>query len=127
MRNDAGSGGRHRDPRRRLACRPGDQSLREQTIVVTDSKITSVEKGYQPAERYGAEARLVDLKDRFVLPGLIDLHKHISMPLDADRETVESETRLALMTAAIAKATLDAGVTTVRDIGRQRRRDLRRA
>ena len=64
---------------------PATQSLREQTIVVTDGKITSVEKGYQPAERYGAEARLVDLKDRFVLPGLIDLHKHISMPLDADR------------------------------------------
>ena len=100
-----------------LLADPGDASLREQTIVVTDGKITAVEKGYQPAERYGAETRLVDLKDRFVLPGLIDLHKHISMPLDADRETVESETRLALMTAAIAKATLDAGVTTVRDIG----------
>ena len=100
-----------------LLADPGDASLREQTIVVTDGKITSVEKGYQPAERYGAEARLVDLKDRFVLPGLIDLHKHISMPLDADRETVESETKLALMTAAIARATLNAGVTTVRDIG----------
>jgi imidazolonepropionase-like amidohydrolase len=100
-----------------LLADPGDESLRERTIVVTDGKIASVEKGYQPIERYGAEARLVDLKDRFVLPGLIDLHKHISMPLDADRETVESETRLALMTAAIAKATLDAGVTTVRDIG----------
>jgi imidazolonepropionase-like amidohydrolase len=100
-----------------LLADPGDAPLREQTIVVTDGKITSVEKGYQPAERYSAEARLVDLKDRFVLPGLIDLHKHISMPLDADRETVESETRLALMTAAIAKATLGAGVTTVRDIG----------
>jgi imidazolonepropionase-like amidohydrolase len=52
-----------------------------------------------------------------VLPGLIDLHKHISMPIDAPRETLDSETRLALMTAAIAKATLNAGVTTVRDIG----------
>ena len=70
-----------------LLADPGDGSLREQTIVVTDGKITAVEKDYQPAERYGAEARLVDLKDRFVLPGLIDLHKHISMPLDADRET----------------------------------------
>ena len=71
-----------------LLADPGDASLREQTIVVSDGRITSVEKGYQPVERYGAETRLVDLKDRFVLPGLIDLHKHISMPLDADRETV---------------------------------------
>jgi imidazolonepropionase-like amidohydrolase len=100
-----------------LLADPGDASLREQTIVVTDGKITAVEQGYQPVERFGAEARLVDLKDRFVLPGLIDLHKHISMPIDAERATLESETRLALMTAAIAKATLHAGVTTVRDIG----------
>ncbi len=100
-----------------LLADPGDDSLREQTIVVTDGKIAAVEKGYQPAERYGAQARVVDLKDRFVLPGLIDLHKHISMPLDAPRETVDSETRLALMSAAIANATLQSGVTTVRDIG----------
>jgi imidazolonepropionase-like amidohydrolase len=100
-----------------LLADPGDASLREQTIVVIDGKITAVEQGYQPVERFGAEARLVDLKDRFVLPGLIDLHKHISMPIDAERATLESETRLALMTAAIAKATLHAGVTTVRDIG----------
>ena len=100
-----------------LLADPGDASLREQTVVVTDGKITSVENGYQPAERYGADARLVDLQDRFVLPGLIDLHKHISMPIDADAATTSSETRLTLMTAAIAKATLDAGVTTLRDIG----------
>ncbi|HET9445185.1 MAG TPA: amidohydrolase family protein [Steroidobacteraceae bacterium] len=100
-----------------LLADPGEDSLREQTIVVTDGKISAVEKGYQPAERFGAQAQLVDLKDRFVLPGLIDLHKHLSMPIDAPRETLESDTRLALMTAAIGKATLNAGVTTVRDIG----------
>jgi imidazolonepropionase-like amidohydrolase len=100
-----------------LLADPGEESLREQTIVVTDGKITAVANGYQPADRYGAEARLVDLKDRFVLPGLIDLHKHISMPIDGDRQTLSSETRLALLSAAIARATLHAGVTTVRDIG----------
>jgi predicted amidohydrolase YtcJ len=67
-----------------LLADPSEQPLREQTVVVNDGKITAVEKGYQPAERYGADARLIDLKDRFVLPGLIDLHKHISMPLDED-------------------------------------------
>ena len=100
-----------------LLADPDQQSLREQTIVVTDSKVTAVENGYQPAERYGAEARLVDLKGRFVLPGLIDLHKHISMPIDADPATLASESKLTLLTAAIAKATLNAGVTTVRDVG----------
>ena len=100
-----------------LLADPGQQPLREQTVVVSDGKITAVESGYQPAERYGADARLIDLKDRFVLPGLIDLHKHISMPLDEDAANFASESRLALMTAAVAKATLDAGVTTLRDVG----------
>ncbi|HEV8332228.1 MAG TPA: hypothetical protein VGQ22_12460, partial [Steroidobacteraceae bacterium] len=97
-----------------LLADPGQKPLREQTVVVTDGKITAVENGYQPVERYGADAKLIDLKDRFVLPGLIDLHKHISLPLDADEATFAREDRLALMTAAVAKAALDAGVTTLR-------------
>jgi imidazolonepropionase-like amidohydrolase len=100
-----------------LLADPGQPPLREQTIVVADGRISAVEAGYQPADRYGADAKLVDLKDRFVLPGLIDLHKHISLPLDADEATFAREDRLALMTAAVAKATLDAGVTTLRDVG----------
>jgi imidazolonepropionase-like amidohydrolase len=100
-----------------LLVDPGQKPLREQTVVVTDGKITAVETGYQPAERYGADAMLIDLQNRFVLPGLIDLHKHISLPLDADEATFAREDRLALMTAAVAKAALDAGVTTLRDVG----------
>lgn len=100
-----------------LLADPGEKPLREQTIVVSEGKISAVEHGYQPPERYGTDARLIDLKSRFVLPGLIDLHKHISMPLDEDAMTLASEDRLALMTAAVAKATLDAGVTTLRDVG----------
>jgi len=100
-----------------LLADPGATPLREQTVVVMDGKISAVENGYQPIERYGADARLIDLKDRFVLPGLIDLHKHISMPLDEDAISLTSESRLTLMTAAVAKAALNAGVTTLRDVG----------
>jgi imidazolonepropionase-like amidohydrolase len=48
---------------------------------------------------------------------MIDLHKHISMPLDAEPAMLASEAKLALLTASVAKAALDAGVTTVRDVG----------
>ena len=100
-----------------LLADPGAKPLREQTVVITDGKISAVENGYLPTERYGADARLIDLKDRFVLPGLIDLHKHISMPLDENAMPLTTESRLTLMTAAVAKAALDAGVTTLRDVG----------
>jgi imidazolonepropionase-like amidohydrolase len=100
-----------------LLANPGEKPLREQTVVVTDGKITAVDNGYQPADRYGANARLIDLKDRFVLPGLMDLHKHISMPLNEQALSLASEPRLTLVTEAVARAALEAGVTTLRDVG----------
>lgn len=101
----------------RVLATPGEAPLEEQTVVITDGTVTAVDGGYQPPGHYGADARYVDLKDRFVLPGLIDLHKHIAIQLDADPETYTSESRLALTTAAVARAVLEAGVTTIRDVG----------
>lgn len=100
-----------------LLAEPGQKVLREQTIVITNDIITSVEPGYRPASTVNGEARLIDLKNGFVLPGLMDLHKHIAMPLDAPPEFLASEGKLALLTAAVARGVLAAGVTTVRDIG----------
>ena len=100
-----------------LLAEPGEAPLKARTVVVRGGKVAQVEAGYLPAERFGAGARLVDLKDRFVMPGMIDLHKHIAMPLDATPETLASEARLTLETARVARVVLEAGVTTVRDIG----------
>ncbi len=100
-----------------LLSEPGQPALSEQTVVIRDGKIASVEAGYRPASAYGMDARLIDLKDRFLMPGLIDLHKHLAMPLDAEPATAASEARLTLAAAAVARAVLHAGVTTVRDTG----------
>lgn len=100
-----------------LLAEPGDRVLREYTIVITNDTITSVEPGYRPVSEVGSGARLIDLKNGFVLPGLMDLHKHISMPLDAPPEFLVSQSKLALLTAAVARNILAAGVTTVRDVG----------
>ena len=58
-----------------VLAEPGEGYLTRQTITVEDGKIVSVEAGYQRAPR-GAE--LIDLKDAYVLPGLIDSHVHIT-------------------------------------------------
>lgn len=100
-----------------LLADPGQPALREQTVVVQGGRIVSVKPGFQPAEDFGPDARLIDLKDRFVLPGLIDLHKHLAILMDADPKTTSSRERLALAAAAAARAVLEAGVTTVRDAG----------
>jgi imidazolonepropionase-like amidohydrolase len=96
---------------------PGQPPLGPQTIVVRDGRIASMQAGLLPASGFGADAALVDLSDKFVLPGLIDLHMHLSIIMDASNETAASESRLALAVAGYSRKLVEAGVTTVRDVG----------
>lgn len=96
---------------------PGEAPLGPQTIVVRDGRIVSMHAGMLPASEFGADAILVDLSDKFVLPGLIDLHMHLAIIMDASNETAASEPRLALTAAGYSRKLLEAGVTTVRDVG----------
>lgn len=59
----------------------------------------------------------IDLRDRFVLPGLIDAHVHLLMLNNSDRPALVTEGQYALGGAYNAKLTLEAGFTTVRDLG----------
>jgi imidazolonepropionase-like amidohydrolase len=100
-----------------LLATPGEAPLKTRTVVVRGDRIVAVDEGFRPASQYGADARLVDLSDRFVMPGLIDLHMHLAISMHAGPEVSGSQARLALSGAGYAKRLLDAGVTTVRDVG----------
>lgn len=70
------------------------------------------------ADRAGAET--VDLGGRWLMPGLIDCHVHITFagdPDDAPKAPTTPTPVLAWTAANNARATLLAGVTTVRDLG----------
>ena len=60
-----------------LLDRPGRAPRRNASVHVRSGRIVAVRDGYEAP----AGARIVDLRDRFVLPGLIDAHVH----LDSDR------------------------------------------
>src|SRR5690242_17229821 len=57
-----------------LLADPGKAPRGASTIVVRDGKIAEIRDGYAAPE---TGAALVDLKDRFVMPGLIDMHVHL--------------------------------------------------
>jgi imidazolonepropionase-like amidohydrolase len=97
------------DPSRPTAAGPS-------TITIVDGRIQSVGAGLTPAP---AGARLIDLSNRTVLPGLIDMHVHISGdPSGAFwREAVDTDEYAVLVGAKNARLTLRAGFTTVRDLG----------
>jgi imidazolonepropionase-like amidohydrolase len=86
------------------------------TITIVDGRISAVTAGLQPAP---AGARLVDLSSKTVLPGLIDTHVHLSGEPGGDyrQEAVDSDEYLTLVGVKNALLTLEAGFTTVRDVG----------
>ena len=86
------------------------------TITIVDGRIQSVTAGLTPAP---AGARLIDLSARTVLPGLIDLHVHLSGDPGGDyrQEAVDTDEYATLVGVRNARATLRAGFTTVRDLG----------
>ena len=49
--------------------------LEQQTIRVSDNKIVAVESGFQPP---GINGELIDLSDKTVMPGLMDMHTHLT-------------------------------------------------
>lgn len=92
--------------------------LEKMTVVVSGDQITSVEKGYRAPSDAGD--LLIDLKEKTVLPGLIDMHVHLEMesnPKTYLQKFTLNEVDVALQSTAYAKTTLMAGFTTVRDLG----------
>jgi imidazolonepropionase-like amidohydrolase len=104
-----------------------DQPMRgASTVLIADGKVLSVTPGLlQPASisdiPAAASVTLIDLRQSYVLPGLIDSHVH----LDSDKAGVEGQlegvtrdTATAAYDAAVnAGKTLRAGFTTVRNLG----------
>ena len=93
--------------------------LPERTIVINDKKITRIDRGYTAADTTNG-ATLIDLKSHTCMPGLIDLHVHLSSSVTAN-STMESFSfnppDYAVRGVANAEKTLMAGFTSVRDLG----------
>ncbi|UYZ65077.1 amidohydrolase family protein [Hymenobacter weizhouensis] len=95
-----------------------DRAQTEMTVVVENGRIVAVERGYTaPA---AAQDKVVDLKNRTVLPGLIDCHVHLEGETSKDnylKEFTQNPADVAFGALEHARKTLLAGFTTVRDLG----------
>ncbi len=90
----------------------------KQTIVVINNKIINVLDGY--AIPRNKTDKLIDLKNKVVMPGLIDMHVHIENefgPRTRLERYVLDEADVAFNSVGFAKTTLLKGFTTVRDLG----------
>jgi imidazolonepropionase-like amidohydrolase len=89
----------------------------DQTVVVEAGKITAIEAGFRtPA----AGDRVIDLRNGTLLPGLFDMHVHLSGEYGKSTEINDyklNEADVAIDAVVFAERTLLAGFTTVRDLG----------
>jgi imidazolonepropionase-like amidohydrolase len=94
----------------------GNESA-DQTIIVTGDSITAIAPTSSTPKQNGDKE--VDLRGMTVLPGLIDVHTHLTMDTNFDpyHELSTSVAKSALIGAHNAKVTLEAGFTTVRNVG----------
>jgi imidazolonepropionase-like amidohydrolase len=99
------------------------QIVNNPVIVVEGERVTQVEPGLVVPK----DAEIIDLGDVTVLPGLIDAHTHLLQNYDSKyggddpnmilTVTQLGTTRRALLGAAMGREMLEAGFTTVRDLG----------
>ena len=98
---------------------PGTDTKTEQTVVVKEGKIDSVHAGYLSAEELEmtGELEILDLKDKFVLPGLIDGHVHLMGRYGSKfRSPLASGEENLIAGIVNARSTIEAGFTTVADL-----------
>lgn len=102
-----------------LLAIPGEAPETQQSIVVRNGVIESVRDGYIDGSGFDG-AQIVNLRDSFVLPGLVDMHVHLTGEISPNSRmgalTVTTSME-ALRGAYYAGITLRAGFTTVRDLG----------
>jgi imidazolonepropionase-like amidohydrolase len=95
----------------------GNDVQPQMTVVIEGNKIAGIQKGFTAAS---GQDRVVDLKNKTVLPGLIDMHVHLETETRRggliDHFTLNTPD-VAFQAAKNAKTTLLAGFTTVRDLG----------
>ena len=103
-----------------LLAVPGNAAQSNQSIIIEGTQIARVENGFIDSADISGEVTVIDLSDKFVLPGLMDMHVHLlgelgpNSRMDALHVTTSMQ---ALKGAMHAKRTLGAGFTTVRDLG----------
>ncbi len=94
-----------------------DNSQTEMSVIIEGNKIVDVKKGYQNGKKGDL---VIDMKAMTLMPGWIDMHVHIEGESSPDRylrRFTDNPADLAFRAAEIAERTLNAGFTTVRDLG----------
>jgi imidazolonepropionase-like amidohydrolase len=103
-----------------LIAEPGKPAKRNQTVVVEANRITAIVDGFIPGDT------VIDLSNSYVLPGLIDMHTHVTGMVAGDEtalvgwateRALERPSISVLNAIPIVRQILRRGFTTIRNLG----------
>ncbi len=101
----------------RLIDGESNAAVTKMTIRVAGAQITAIENGYVAA---GPDDSVIDLKTHTLMPGLMDMHVHLTGEYSPDsrlNKFITNEADYAIDAVKYAKKTLEAGFTVVRNLG----------
>ncbi|MBD1584639.1 metal-dependent hydrolase family protein [Pseudoalteromonas sp. S16_S37] len=106
----------------KVLVKPEATALSKQTLVLEEGKVSAIHDGYVLPEKLGLkDVKLYDLKDYYVMPGMIDMHVHLTFERDKNVNPhtwlTQDDADYALKSIPYLQKTLDAGFTSVRDLG----------
>ena len=93
------------------------QVQNEMSVIVTGNIITEVQSGYTKAV---AGDKVIDLKNKTVMPGLMDMHVHVESETNPNsylEEFTKNKADHAFKSVGLVERDLMAGFTTLRDLG----------
>lgn len=102
-----------------LIAEPGKPATTNQSIVIQEGRITAIKDGFVPGDT------VIDLKDSWVMPGLIDMHTHVTGVLELDQPIQPAfihaymgrPAQIVLDMLPRVKTLLLNGFTTIRNLG----------
>lgn len=102
-----------------LIAEPGKPATENQSIVIEDGKVVAIKDGFVAGDK------VIELKDSWVMPGLIDMHTHVTGVLDLDQPIqapfihayMGRPAQVVLAMLPRVKTLLMEGFTTIRNVG----------
>jgi imidazolonepropionase-like amidohydrolase len=102
-----------------LIAEPGKPVTTNQSVVIADGKVVAIKDGFVAGDT------VIELKDSWVMPGLIDMHTHVTDVLDLDRPIQPAfvhaflgrPAQIVLNMLPRVKTLLMNGFTTIRNVG----------
>lgn len=101
-----------------LIAEPGKPALERRSIIIEEGRITAIREGFVSGDA------VVDLSGAWVMPGLIDMHSHITVTMDLANPVADllsaytgRASARVLATLPRARTALHNGFTTLRNLG----------